>query len=141
MLPADIHMHTLASHGLNTIDEMYVEAVRRGILILGFSEHGPRPKEYKYPVEYCDKLLVTFPKYIEQVQQIIKTGENASCKVLLGVELDWLPRDVQFMHQIIESYDFDYVIGGIHFLGTWGFDFTSDDWSKLTIEQCYKYFQ
>ncbi|TSC53025.1 MAG: putative hydrolase [Parcubacteria group bacterium LiPW_39] len=42
MLKIDLHTHTIASgHGFNTILEMAKEASKRGIKILGISEHGP----------------------------------------------------------------------------------------------------
>ena len=40
------------------------------------------------------------------------------------------------MEAAVAAYPFDYIIGGIHFLGSWGFDFTQDDW-KISPQQCY----
>lgn len=139
MLPADLHMHTLASHGKNTVKEMHTEAINKHIVIQGFSEHSPRPNRYQYPIEYREKLLTTFPLYVEEVQKIVEMRQD-TYKILLGIELDWLPNEFYFMHQTVYAYAFDYVIGGIHFLEMWGFDFTLDDWSKLTVGQCYKYY-
>ena len=40
------------------------------------------------------------------------------------------------MEAAVAAYPFDFIIGGIHFLGSWGFDFTQDDW-KISPQQCY----
>jgi putative hydrolase len=42
MLKIDLHTHSLMSgHGLNTVSEMASEAKRKGICLLGITDHGP----------------------------------------------------------------------------------------------------
>ncbi|WP_307777366.1 hypothetical protein [Lawsonia intracellularis] len=53
-------MHTSASHGKNTVEEMYYAAKDKGIDIQGFSEHAPRPHKYSYPIEYNKHLSYNF---------------------------------------------------------------------------------
>lgn len=137
---ADIHMHTSASHGKNTVEEMYYAANEKGIDIQGFSEHAPRPHKYSYPIEYNKHLSYNFPQYIESVSHIKKCGFEHH-KVLLGVEIDWLPSENLFMDSVISMYNFDYIIGGVHFLGSWGFDFTIEDWRNLSLSQCYMHYK
>ncbi len=54
--------------------------------------------------------------------------------------MDWLEDELPFQKQILSDEHFEYVIGGIHFLGTWGFDASASDWEQLSTaqkEDCY----
>ena len=134
MIVADVHNHTNASHGKASVGEMYAAAKDRGLAVYGFSEHSPRPEAYSYPVEYREHLRQNFVCYASEVMQL--RALSGSPKVLLGMELDWSPSERPFMEAAVAAYPFDYIIGGIHFLGSWGFDFTQDDW-KISPQQCY----
>lgn len=134
MIVADVHNHTNASHGKASVGEMYAAAKERGLAVYGFSEHSPRPEAYSYPVEYREHLRRNFVRYASEVMQL--RALSSSPKVLLGMELDWFPSERAFMEAAVAAYPFDYIIGGIHFLGSWGFDFTQDDW-KISPQQCH----
>ena len=122
MICADVHNHTIASHGLATVGEMFAAAKARNLLWYGFSEHSPLPPGYSCPL-YKGDLAVTFPAYAAEVmalreQTACLTGrQSASPRVLMGMELDWLPVNMPWMHDAIGHYPFDYIIGGLHFVG------------------------
>ena len=121
MICADIHNHTVASHGLATVDQMFAAAAARKLTWFGFSEHSPLPPGYSCPL-YKSDLVVTFPAYAAQVLALKEqtASVNASGqplpRVLLGMELDWLPVNTPWMRSMISRYPFDYVIGGLHFV-------------------------
>lgn len=133
MILADVHNHTHASHGKASVAEMYAAAKERGLAVYGFSEHSPRPEAYSYPVEYREHLRDSFVRYASEVMQL--RALSGTPRVLFGMELDWFPSERAFMEAAVAAYPFDYIIGGIHFLGAWGFDFTQDDW-KVSPQQC-----
>ncbi|MEG2140245.1 MAG: histidinol-phosphatase [Bilophila sp.] len=133
MILVDLHSHTNASHGQNSVAEMYTAAQQRGLAVFGFSEHSPRPAAYSYPTEYREHLLASFAAYVREVQAL---QTSRAPRVLLGMELDWFPAERAFMEASIAAYPFDYILGGIHFLGSWGFDFTRDDWN-ISPQQCF----
>lgn len=141
MIRADVHTHTLYAHGSNTPREMYEAGKRRGLLIHGFSEHSPRPLGYNYPSEYREKLAAHFGDYVREVRELAaEARREGQEEVLLGLELDWLEDEIPFQKRILAEEHFDYVIGGIHFLETWGFDASAADWKALSPnekEGCY----
>ena len=137
MIIIDLHNHTHASHGKNTVAQMVAAAKSRGLAIYGFSEHSPRPLAYSYPTEYRDRLTRLFPKYAEEVLHY--KHNDPDLKVLFGMELDWFEAETEFMTNAIAEYPFDYIIGGIHFLGTWGFDNTAKDWQEGP-ERCEEHY-
>lgn len=141
MIHADLHTHTLYAHGSSTPREMYEAGKRKGLQIHGFSEHSPRPLGYDYPNEYRERLSAHFGDYIREVREIAaEAGREGREEVLLGLEMDWLEDEVPFQKHILAEEHFEYVIGGIHFLGTWGFDASADDWKSFppsTRKECY----
>ncbi len=133
MISIDLHTHTNASHAQNSVSEMLASARGKGLEILGFSEHSPRPSAYVYPSDYGPHLRAAFPGYVAET--IAARNTHGPLQILLGMELDWLPAERTFMERAVDAWPFDYIIGGIHFLDHWGFDATAADWDKLSPEE------
>ncbi len=133
MITADLHTHTLYSHGQDTPLAMWTSAQQKNITLFGFTEHSPRPNAYTYSNEYRDRLTAYFPQYIAEVQAL---KEQFFGHVLLGIEMDWFEKDQDFIRAAIAEYPYDYVIGSVHFLETWGYDDDPADWKSLHKGQC-----
>ena len=138
----DLHTHTFASHAKDSVAAMYAAALSRGLKVYGFSEHSPRPFGYDYPVEYRDRLKAAFPAYVQQVQALKDNTDGV--QVLLGMEVDWIAREEEFVRTCIGEYPFEYLLGSVHFLDTWGFDASPQDWNildeKARSASYHKYF-
>lgn len=115
MIRADLHNHTLAAHGQDTVNDMYKAASKRHVDWYGLSEHSPLPPGYSCPL-YKGDLNVTFPAYVEAVLALKDNALPGGPRVLLGMELDWLPVNMGWMESLLGRYPFDYVIGGLHFV-------------------------
>ena len=122
MICADVHNHTIASHGLATVGEMFAAAQARNLVWYGFSEHSPLPPGYSCPL-YTGDLAFTFPAYAAEVMALRERtahtagGHPVAPRVLMGMELDWLPVNMPWMRDAVGRYPFDYIIGGLHFVG------------------------
>ena len=138
MITADLHTHTRYSHGKSTAREMFAAGKERGITLHGFSEHSPRPEGYDYPSEYRAGLIRAYPDY---VREVLELKEQHPGQVLLGMEMDWMEAELDFVQKSIRAYDFDYLIGSVHFVGTWGYDFTAEDWQALSFDQREAYYE
>ena len=138
MIAADLHTHTRYSHGKSAAREMFAAGKQRGIALHGFSEHSPRPDGYDYPREYRAQLIRAYPDYVREVREL---QEQYPGQVLLGMEMDWMETEIGFIQETIRAYDFDYLIGSVHFLGTWGYDFTAEDWKNFSFEQCAAHYE
>ncbi|MBD5641282.1 MAG: histidinol-phosphatase [Desulfovibrio sp.] len=134
MIQADTHLHTCYSHGASTPAEMYAAALAKGLALIGFSEHSPRPEGYNYTHEYRERLARCLPLYIREVEALKKRNEGL--KVLLGLEMDWLDGEETFIRASISANDYDYVIGSVHFLGSWGFDDGPEAWRGISQAEC-----
>ena len=137
MIRVDLHTHCSCSHGANSVREMFAAGREKGLSIQGFSEHSPRPRGYDYPTEYRDRLNALYPGHVREVREL--AAEQAALPdgslVLLGLELDWLEDETAFMADVVRAWPYDYIIGGIHFLGHWGFDWSADEWAPLGAEE------
>lgn len=138
MITADLHTHTLYSHGKDTPQAMFAAAQAKGLELYGFTEHSPRPHNYNYTNEYREHLLRHFPQYVEEVQNLQRRHPG---KVLLGMEMDWMEKERDFIAQSITAYDFDYLIGSVHFLQTWGYDDDPADWKSLAAADHHKHYE
>ncbi len=117
MILADVHNHTLISHGEASAAQMYEAARRLGLAWYGFSEHSPLPPGYACPLYHGD-LAGDFPGYVDEVLALRELFHLPGApRVLLGMELDWIPSRMPYMRELAARWPFDYVIGGLHFLG------------------------
>lgn len=132
MITVDLHTHTKYSHGADTPADMFAAARAKGITLYGFSEHSPRPHSYNYTHEYREHLTKHFPVYVREVQEL---QEQYPDNILLGMEMDWMDSERDFIQNSITAYNFDYLIGSVHFLQTWGYDDDPGDWEKLQKEE------
>lgn len=141
-MAADLHIHTCYSHGLNTPWEMYLAANNRKLDAMGFSEHSPRPDGYDYTREYRDNLARNFHSYISDVRKLQQRAqEDGGCRVLLGLEMDWLTGELDFIASACKAEDYDYLIGSVHFLDHWGFDDGSEPWRNASAGQCFAWYE
>ncbi|MDL2209837.1 histidinol-phosphatase [Desulfovibrio sp. OttesenSCG-928-O18] len=138
-ITVDLHNHTLHSHAKDTAEAMAASAFARGMAIYGFSEHSPRPAAYPYPGDYRDKLTASFPRYITDVAAE-QERYKGRMEVLRAIEMDYMPDEMAFTEEALARCPYDYVIGGLHFIGHWGFDHSASDWESLSDAACFEHF-
>ncbi len=139
MIRVDLHTHTNHSHARDSVRQMFEAGQKYGLVVQGFSEHSPRPEGYDYPTEYREHLTATFEDYIREVRELQEGQKN--CEVLLGLEADWLEDEVPYLRSMVQAYDYDYVIAGIHFLGHWGMDSSAADWAQFSVEEKHSLYE
>ncbi len=150
----DCHTH-LQPHGQAppmTIEriEAYVEAGRaRGIERIAITEHLFRFEEaYKALHGWWDDdpdahLASLARAYWEDhvsgsVADYVRTVEAAKRKglpVLLGLEMDWIRGHEDALAAFLKPYDWDIVLGSVHYIGSWGFDCDEfmDEWERRDV--------
>lgn len=137
MFKSDLHTHTNYSHAVNSVEEMVEAAKTKGLRYYGISEHSPRPEGYLYPNDYQESLIANYADYIADMRAA-RAASTENFNVMLGLEVDFMPDRADFARSSVEAYDFDYIIGGLHYQGTWGFDGDKKDWDILNEEERFK---
>jgi histidinol-phosphatase (PHP family) len=114
----DYHMHTpLCNHASGAPEEYARRAVEVGLEEIGFSDHSPMPPSYDPDWRM---RIDQYGEYVEMVLRCRKAFPGLVVK--LGLEADFHPGTEGFVREIVGRYEFDYLIGSVHYLGDWGFD-------------------
>jgi histidinol-phosphatase (PHP family) len=123
----DYHMHThLCGHATGQPVEYVEQALARGLLEIGFSDHAPM-------VSHRDPTVTMDFDQLPQYQHMIEAARQQFADridVLLGIEADYVPGYESKTREILDGYPYDYVIGSVHYMGDWGFD-NSDEQERL----------
>jgi histidinol-phosphatase (PHP family) len=119
----DYHVHTARCGHASGAMERYVEhAIESGLVELGFSDHLYM---YWLPPDQRDPQLGMaeweHDFYIEDVERCRRRYGN-DITIRLSTEADFIPGQERALESILRRYDWDYVIGSVHFLDDWGFD-------------------
>lgn len=114
-LQANYHTHTKRCMHAVGEDREYVEsAIEAGFNILGFSDHTPQVFKDGY-VSGMRMRASELEQYVDSVLNLRR--EYASdITVMLGLETEYFPELFDGLIKLIESYPFDYMIMGQHWL-------------------------
>ncbi len=114
----DYHLHTpLCKHASGEPEEYAREAMARGFVEIGFACHSPMPPWYDPANRMAREQL---EGYVEMVRRCRESFPRLPIR--LGIETDFHPGTEDYARHVVESFEFDYVIGSVHYLGSWGFD-------------------
>jgi len=109
----NLHTHTArCNHATGSVDDYCREAVKAGISILGFSDHSPFPDG-----EYGASRMAfsDLPDYLREIEEA--RVKYPQLTIFAGLELDYRPvLGRQFYSELIERFQLDYVLGGVHHL-------------------------
>lgn len=139
-MPVDYHIHTkMCGHAEGEMEEYIAAARRRGLQELGFSDHIPM---YFLPVEERDPSVAMreedLPRYIQKIKDLQKSFYPWPIKI--GIEADYISGMEAKLAEILTQYEFDYILGAIHFINGWGFDNPAyiDEYKKLDLGELYR---
>lgn len=134
----DYHLHTArCCHAMGTLEEYLLEAESRQLAEIGFADHFPLGLLGFEPRKQVTMHPEELPVYMEQVNNLKK--QSSSVKIKLGIEIDYIPGTEQQVEGLLGNYEFDYIIGSIHFMGDW--DFThpvyAEDYKHKDLDEIY----
>lgn len=137
----DYHTHTyMCGHASGTLSAYIETAIERGVdeialtdhLFLYYEDPGNRDpslamREEQYPAHY-DAMKLTQCRYRERIN------------VRVSVEADWVSGAEDRLREILSNYDFDFVLGGVHYVDGWLIDSAEDlhNYEKIPLEEIYR---
>jgi len=105
-IKGDLHTHTIASDGVNTLQEMVDKAIQKGYEYIGISDHAPSTQSRGY--EEVAKIIENTRNTIDQLNK-----SQDKILVLYGYEVNILAdATISLPNEFLKQLD--YAIGGIH---------------------------
>ena len=76
---------------------------------------------------------------IEDYISVVEKAKAIGLPVKLGIELDYIPEYEDEIREFAKSYQFDYVLGSIHWLDDFGFDHPAliHEWDDKDVDKIY----
>ena len=131
-----LHTHSSWSDGENTIREMALAARSEGLSDFGISDH----LVLLPPDVIDDEPWWIEPsrlgEYFAEASEVKAELSDETFTVHVGIEADFFPETVDRLREMIALYDFDYVIGAVHYAGSFSVDHSAEDWKGLTPDEC-----
>jgi len=154
----DCHTH-LQQHGkkppmTRALIEEYVRAGEaRGVTTICITEHLFRFEEaYKMLYGWWDaepdkRLAGMVRRYwqdhvsgsVTDYVRLIEQAKADGLPVLLGLEMDWLHGKEDVLRSFLAPYDWDIVLGSVHYIGSWGIDddLFIDQWENRDVAEVW----
>jgi len=140
-LPADYHMHTpLCHHAVGEPVDYARRAVEIGLKEIGFTDHSPMAKDNFDNWRMSDGQL---DEYVAKVRLAQKTFPQLIIR--LGLEVDYLPGQEDWIRKLSARHPWDYFIGSVHYVSdSWDIDNPAklSEWKKRDAFEVWSiYFQ
>ena len=134
--------------------ETYVDAARRaGVERIAVTEHLFRFREaYELLFGWWDadpdpRLAAAARAYwhdhvnarVADYVRLIEDAKRDGLPVRLGLELDWIPGREDALRRFLAPYDWDVVLGSVHWIRSWGIDIDPDDgvWAVRDVDETH----
>jgi len=116
----DLHVHLLGHKDRKAtkenIEQFLIEAQKKQIRQIGFADHDMYWEDLNFDL-------------IREV-----ASDYPEIQVRIGLEVDYREGQEDKIAKMIQSYPFDYIIGSVHQLGGWFFDFPEEEATHLSRE-------
>lgn len=138
-MPADYHTHTpLCCHASGEPEAFVDAALAAGLTEYGISDHAPQVPE---PFDNWRMRHAELPEYFAWIERARKQSAGR-IPIRAGLECDWLNGCENWIASLAAEYDWDYLIGSVHYLGTWDFDNPNHlgRWADKDVEEVWKHY-
>ena len=115
---ANYHTHTkLCRHATGEMRDYVEEAIRKGLKVLGFSDHSPYlfPKEWEYYSSY--RMFPEDTEFYVRTIGDLKREYARDIDIKIGFEAEYYPDLFADFLDFIRPFQVDYLIMGQHFIG------------------------
>ena len=130
-----LHNHSNWSDGSSTIEEMCRAAKAAGLKVFGLSDHwvvppmeGTDSKEWSMDLDKLDL-------YVETLQKLKNELNDENFTLKTGLEVDFFFENIDDVMAELEQYPLDYLIGSVHYAGTFPLDYCKENWEELSEEE------
>ena len=102
------HTHSHYCDGKGALEDYVTEAINNNFSALGFSGHAPLPFDNNFSIRRDD-----FADYCAEIN-LLKEKYAGKIKILLGLEIDYIPGIFEDFSGLMTAGNLDYCIGSVH---------------------------
>lgn len=139
----DYHTHSArCGHAVGSMDEYIDRAIARGISEIGLTDHlylyfldsSLREKSWAMAEE-------TFDEHYREMLELRERYRD-DIEVRVSVEADFVPGHEDQLDRILGQYEFDYILGGVHFVRGWLIDdpATRHRYKEESVTSIYRHY-
>lgn len=145
---ADYHLHLeRGPYSREWLARFLAAGQARGVAEFGVTEHGHR---------FVEGLAVLDNPWVRRWNRFLRLADYVGfvhgmqaegLPLRLGLELDYVPGKGEEIRRLLAQAPFDFVLGSVHWLDGWGFDFVGDEacmaeWRRRDLREVYaRYFE
>ena len=136
----DYHTHhERCGHAVGKLEDYILSAMKQGMEQIGLSDHMPLLHVTDKDNPDSAMPMEELPRYVEEALAL-KEKYKGRIEVRVGLEGDYVEGQEEKIERIVNGYPWDYVIGSVHFLGTWDVtDFRQvDRWEGRRVVEVYE---
>ncbi len=129
------HNHSEWSDGTGSLEEICRKGKAMGLKVLGISDHWVKPP---YPGTDADSWSMDLSRtadYVRTLQNLKDELNDENFQLLAGLEVDVFPENIDGVIAELQEFELDYLIGSVHYSGTFAIDYTADSWQNLTEKE------
>jgi histidinol-phosphatase (PHP family) len=135
MITTSYHNHSTWSDGSSTPEEMVLAAKAAGLREFGLSDHWViHPNKCKDSVSWSIKLD-RLEKYVSECLTWKQRLDDENFTIRIGIEVDFFEENYQQVLAQLRQFPFDYLIGAVHYFGTFPIDHSAGPWQSLSQQQ------
>ncbi|MDR0790704.1 MAG: histidinol-phosphatase [Bacteroidales bacterium] len=102
------HTHSNFCDGKNSLEEMVLAAIDKGLTHYGFSSHAPVPFENRFAIKQeC------VGEYLQECNRL-KQKYEGKIKLFVAMEFDYITDIMEDINAQAEAYNLDYFIASVH---------------------------
>jgi len=114
----DYHIHTnLCGHAFGEPEDYVRAAIALGLSEIGFADHMPLLRRRDPRISMAPDDL---PRYVGMITELRESVSGL--RVRLGIEMDYMPGQMDEIWAAAAPHPFDYVYGSVHYIDDWGFN-------------------
>lgn len=152
---ADYHVHLEnGSYASSWLEAFVATARQRGLQELGFSEHlheffegqaacgrwwevESDPVDREHARTWWEQSAHS---HVDEYIAFVRSADPPGLTVRLGIEADYFPDREESLGAFLTAHPWDYVLGSVHWLGAWGFDWLErlHRWQGRDIDRVYR---
>ena len=114
-MKANYHTHTArCGHAFGTDDEYVLAAIAQGFDVLGMSDHVPWPYASGFVHPHVRMPVAQLEEYVASMRALRKTYADR-IRLLIGFECEYFPDYMNWLAEMRERMQLDYLIFGNHY--------------------------